>query len=60
MIGLPQSIDIWSLGCVYSMTATWLVLGYEGIEQFGNLRETAIAAIGFFRKMDSFNHPNPP
>jgi hypothetical protein len=40
-----QTIDIWSLGCVFSIAATWVVLGYQGIRQFWNVREKAIAKI---------------
>jgi hypothetical protein len=42
---VPQTIDIWSLGCVFSIAATWVVLGYQGIRQFSNVREKAIAKI---------------
>ncbi|KAJ9603728.1 hypothetical protein H2200_011914 [Cladophialophora chaetospira] len=27
---VPQSIDIWSLGCVFSKAATWVALGCDG------------------------------
>jgi len=43
---VPQTIDTWSLGCVFSIAATWVVLGYEGIRQFSRLREKAIMKIG--------------
>jgi hypothetical protein len=41
-IPLPQEIDIWSLGCVFSLAATWIVLGYDGIENFKRLRMNAV------------------
>jgi len=41
-IPLPQEIDIWSLGCVFSVAATWIVLGYHGIEHFTKLRMNAV------------------
>ncbi|KAK5456970.1 hypothetical protein LTS15_004750 [Exophiala xenobiotica] len=41
---VPQSIDIWSLGCVFSIAATWVALGYKGIQVYERLRETAIKA----------------
>ncbi|RDW60992.1 hypothetical protein BP6252_12375 [Coleophoma cylindrospora] len=37
-----QSIDIWSFGCVLSMAATWVVLGYQGVRQFDHLRRKAV------------------
>ncbi|KAG8525536.1 uncharacterized protein KY384_009180 [Bacidia gigantensis] len=33
-----QAIDIWSLGCVLSMAATWVVLGSSGIQRFDQIR----------------------
>lgn len=39
---MPRSIDIWSLGCVFSVTATWVVLGDQGIRQFTTLRERVV------------------
>lgn len=39
---MPRSIDIWSLGCVFSVTATWVVLGDQGIRQFTILREWVV------------------
>lgn len=42
---VDQSIDTWSLACVLSIAATWVVLGYQGIRQFNKLREKAILTI---------------
>jgi len=39
---VPQTIDIWSLGCVFSMAATWVVQGAEGVRQYAKIREDAI------------------
>jgi hypothetical protein len=41
--GVSQSIDIWSLGCVLSVAATWIVLGFQGIRQYEQLRQLAPA-----------------
>ena len=38
---VPQTIDIWSLGCVFSLAATWIILGYRGLCQFQKLRRQA-------------------
>jgi hypothetical protein len=37
--GVTQSIDIWSFGCVLSVAATWIVLGFSGVRQFEELRQ---------------------
>ena len=42
---VSQAIDIWSLGCVLSEAACWVVLGEPGIQQFGSLREQAIKSL---------------
>ncbi|KFY94147.1 hypothetical protein V500_03400 [Pseudogymnoascus sp. VKM F-4518 (FW-2643)] len=44
-IAVPQTIDIWSLGCVFSIAATWAVLGFKGIQQFTEFRQRAIRNI---------------
>ena len=36
---VSQAIDIWSLGCVFSLAATWVTLGLRGIHQFQGMRE---------------------
>lgn len=36
---VTQLFDVWSLGCVFSEAATWLVLGYRGVEQFRMVRK---------------------
>jgi serine/threonine protein kinase len=40
-----QTVNIWSLGCVFSMAATWIVLGFPGVNQYGSLRAKGIASI---------------
>lgn len=35
-------MDIWSLGCVFSIAATWIVLGSECFRRFEALRTTAV------------------
>lgn len=35
---ISRSWDIWSLGCMYLEFVTWIVLGYEAIEEFSNWR----------------------
>lgn len=40
-----QTVDIWSLGCVFSMAATWVVLGYQGTHQYQLVREKALSSL---------------
>jgi serine/threonine protein kinase len=42
---MMQSADIWSLGCVFSLVATWIVLGKEGLANHRQVRITATEAI---------------
>lgn len=36
---VTQRFDIWSLGCVFSEAATWILLGYRGVEQYRLVRK---------------------
>jgi hypothetical protein len=38
---VKQTIDTWSYGCVLSIAATWVVLGFQGIQQYQVLRTIA-------------------
>ncbi|EXJ80449.1 serine/threonine protein kinase [Capronia coronata CBS 617.96] len=42
---VTQTIDTWSFGCVLSVAATWVILGYQGILQYETLRKQAIAGL---------------
>jgi hypothetical protein len=37
-----QKFDLWSLGCVLSEAATWVILGYPGIKTFSTLRRQSL------------------
>ncbi|KAK7920892.1 hypothetical protein PG985_008914 [Apiospora marii] len=50
-----QKIDIWSLGCVFSVAATWVVLGCQGVLTYDKLRQNAIEEL---RKSQAKNIPN--
>ena len=39
---VTQAIDIWSLGCVFSLAATWIILDHAGVSQFHKVRQLAI------------------
>ncbi|OTB00362.1 hypothetical protein M426DRAFT_236804 [Hypoxylon sp. CI-4A] len=41
-ISVTQTIDTWSFGCVLSVSATWVVLGYQGVRAYTRLRQLAI------------------
>ncbi|KAF2688224.1 hypothetical protein K458DRAFT_176815 [Lentithecium fluviatile CBS 122367] len=44
-VEVTQSVDLWSIGCVFSIAATWIVLGYQGVCQFQEVRRGAIKDI---------------
>lgn len=50
-----QTIDVWSLACVFSMAATWVVLGFQGVCQYQLVRETALKSLLGIIKDD--DHP---
>ena len=39
--GIYQGYDIWSLGCVFSLVATWIVLGQRGLHEYEWIRREA-------------------
>ena len=39
---VSQAVDIWSLGCVFSLAATWIILDYPGVGLFHKVRQRAI------------------
>ncbi|KAI1089040.1 hypothetical protein F5B19DRAFT_468927 [Rostrohypoxylon terebratum] len=41
-ISLSQAIDTWSFGCILSISATWIALGYQGIRAYDELRRIAV------------------
>jgi hypothetical protein len=40
---VTQSIDTWSFGCVLSVAATWVVLGFQGVRQYETMRRLSPA-----------------
>ena len=40
---VPQTIDIWSLACVFSLAATWIICDYAGIDLFHKVRQRAVS-----------------
>ena len=45
LVPVPQTIDIWSLACVFSVAATWVALDYQGVLQYNRVREMEIRDI---------------
>ena len=39
---VSQTIDTWSLGCVFSIAATWIVAGLQGVAMFTKIRSDAV------------------
>ena len=39
---VSQAIDIWSLGCVFSLAATWIIHDHTGVDLFHKVRKRAI------------------
>ncbi|MCJ1308075.1 hypothetical protein MMC25_001726 [Agyrium rufum] len=56
---VSQTIDVWSLGCVFSVAATWVVLGYQGIQQFDKLRRKAKKMIWHSPRSSKQRDPPP-
>jgi hypothetical protein len=55
-LNVKQKVDIWSLACVFSEAATWLLHGYDGILKYRQLHMEEIAKIGDFRDHDCFHN----
>ncbi|KAK5700213.1 hypothetical protein LTR17_023122 [Elasticomyces elasticus] len=43
---VPQGVDIWSLGCVWSELAVWIVKGYDGLQAYRKRRRAATDELG--------------
>ena len=41
-VSVPRSVDIWSLGCIYSEVATWIGHGWPRVEQYRNQRQMEV------------------
>jgi len=55
MSGVSQSIDAWSFGCVLSVAATWIVLGFQGLRQYDRLRQLSPANNKNGQELDRFH-----
>ncbi|KAF4630836.1 hypothetical protein G7Y89_g7300 [Cudoniella acicularis] len=55
---VTQRIDVWSFGCVLSYTATWVVLGLRGIDEFSMLRRDFLKKQNPKTISDAFHNGN--
>lgn len=54
-LSVRPSVDIWSLGCICSEAAVWLVRGQDGLQKYRKSREEALRKIPNFRDQDCFH-----
>lgn len=52
---ITQAVDIWSLGCVYSEAAIWIVDGYDGVVNYRRQRMAETDKIPNFKGGDCFH-----
>jgi len=50
-----QNSDVWSLGCVFSIAATYVVLGEQGVMIYAGIRKHAYAALNLGLPQDVFH-----
>ena len=52
---VKQGVDIWSLGCVFSEVAVWVVYGKKGLSEYRRRRGMETSQIHDFRDGDCFH-----
>lgn len=52
---IKQSVDIWSLGGVFSEAAVWVANGYNGIREYRQSRKRETGQVGGFKDGDCFH-----
>ncbi|KAM0797870.1 hypothetical protein BDR22DRAFT_428266 [Usnea florida] len=52
---VDQSVDIWSLGAIFSAAAVWVVHGKHGLSEYSRRRRAETARIPGFRDGDCFH-----
>jgi len=52
---ITQAVDIWSLGCIYSEAAMWIVDGYKGVVDYRRQRMAKTDKIPNFKGGDCFH-----
>ena len=51
-----QNVDIWSLGCILSEAAVWVVQGWDGLKAYRSLRHNETARIHKFDDQGCFHN----
>lgn len=52
---VKQSVDIWSLGCVFSEVAVWVVHGKDRLEQYRQMRQDETGQLHEFKDKGCFH-----
>lgn len=52
---VTRSIDIWSLGCVFSEAVTWSVFGSTGLDKYRDARKDEVSKSPSFKDGDCFH-----
>ena len=52
---VKQNVDIWSLGCVFSEAAIWVVRGWDGLLEYRRRRKMETAQTRNFKESDCFH-----
>lgn len=55
---VTQNSDVWSLGCVFSVAATYVVLGTQGVLQFDEIRQQSATSYVSSQKTNQRNWPD--
>lgn len=55
ILQIKQSVDIWSLGGVFSEAAVWVANGYNGIREYRQSRKKETGQVGGFKDGDCFH-----
>jgi hypothetical protein len=54
-VKVKQSVDIWSVGCIYSEAAVWIADGYRGVMDYRRRRKAETDQLRDFRDGDCFH-----
>src|SRR5436309_7014312 len=52
---VKQTVDVWSLGCVYSEVAVWIVHGKDRLEEYRKMRQDETEQIYDFKDAGCFH-----
>lgn len=57
---VSQAIDIWSLACVFSLAATWIIHNHSGVDLFHKVRQRAIKKYIEAQRSQTESHNQTP